>query len=63
MSEVAQEFFDKRYKSDKLFFSKQSKYAKELALARTPELAKKWGWLMNMSMDTFESHYRKFQNV
>lgn len=61
MSDTAQKFFDRRYKSGTLFFGHQSKYAKELAVERTPELAKKWGWLMNMSMDTFESHYRKFQ--
>ena len=60
MSRAAESFFDHRRKLTRSFFSNQSKYSTELALKRTPDLAKKWGWTMNMGLDAFESTYRKF---
>ena len=62
MKEAAKKFFDSRYKDQRPFFQNQSKYALQLAQQRTPELARKWGWLMNMGMDVFESTYNKFND-
>lgn len=63
MTEAAENFFDRRCKSSRPYFVKPSKYSAELALKRTPDLAKKWGWTMNMGMDAFENTYRKFTHA
>jgi len=60
MRQAAGSFFDHRRKGLRPFFSNQSKHSGELALERTPEVARKWGWTMNMGFDAFESTFRKF---
>ena len=53
---------DQRYTVPKQFFEDQSELSQELAELRTPNLARKWGWRMNMGLDAFESTFEKFGN-
>jgi Fe2+ or Zn2+ uptake regulation protein len=62
LKNAAKDFFDSRNKLQKPFFMNPSKYSLKLAEERTPDLARKWGWSMNMGLDAFESTYRKFRN-
>jgi hypothetical protein len=53
---------DKRRTRARNFFSVDGvfrPYEEELALANTPEVAKRWHFLMNMSLDSFRSYFRK----
>jgi len=60
LTEASKNFMDQRYTVPKQFFANQSKLSQELAEMRTPSLAKKWGWRMNMGLDVFESTFEKF---
>ena len=60
LTEASHCFLDHRYKVPRQFFNKQSSLSQQLAEMRTPDLAKKWGWRMNMGLDAFESTYEKF---
>ena len=62
LKNAAKDFFDSRNKLQKPFFMNPSKYSQKLAEERTPDLARKWGWSMNMGLDAFESTYQKFRN-
>jgi Fe2+ or Zn2+ uptake regulation protein len=62
LKNAAKDFFDSRNKLQKPFFMNPSKSSLKLAEERTPDLARKWGWSMNMGLDAFESTYRKFRN-
>jgi len=62
LKNAAKDFFDSRNKIQKPFFMNPSKYSLKLAEERTPDLARKWGWSMNMGLDAFESTYQKFRN-
>jgi hypothetical protein len=53
---------DKRLRRRKNFFSRDGRfgaYEEELALMNTPAVAKRWHFLMNMSLDSFKSYFRK----
>jgi DNA-binding transcriptional ArsR family regulator len=53
---------DKRLRRSKNFFSRDGRfgaYEEELAVMNTPEVAKRWHFLMNMSLDSFKSYFRK----
>jgi DNA-binding transcriptional ArsR family regulator len=53
---------DKRLRKSKNFFSRDGRfgaYEEELALMNTPEVAKRWHFSMNMSLDSFKSYFRK----
>jgi len=54
---------DKRVRRMRNFFrsdrTKQSPYHKQMLELHTPDLARRWGFLMNMSMQTFEDYFRK----
>lgn len=41
------------------FFQPTTWRERKLAEMRTPEVARKWGFRMNMDMDSFESMFRK----
>jgi DNA-binding phage protein len=41
------------------FFSPTTERERKLAEMRTPEVARKWGFRMNMGMDSFESTFKK----
>ncbi|MFH1018592.1 MAG: winged helix-turn-helix domain-containing protein [Pseudomonadota bacterium] len=58
---LAAEFQDRRVKRQEPFFEvSTSKYAQALAHKRTPRLARKWHFLMNLDMDDFRSLFEKF---
>jgi hypothetical protein len=53
---------DKRLSRMKNFFTTDGHfrpYEEELAAANTPEVAKRWHFLMNMSLGSFQSYFRK----
>jgi len=51
---------DHRRRKLQHYFRADSDYAQSLAELRTPDLARDWGWLMNMGYDAFESTFEKF---
>lgn len=58
---AAERFRDRRVRKDRTFFvDARSALARQLARERTPAVARKWHFLMNMSMGTFASTFRKF---
>ena len=59
---AAHKMQDRRRCKQRYYFDLDSDYAKKLADLRTPELARNWGWLMNMGYDAFESTFRKFND-
>jgi hypothetical protein len=59
LTEASKLFRDRRYKGTKPFFHDRSELSRQLAELRTPNLAKKWGWQMNMGLDAFESTFEK----
>jgi hypothetical protein len=53
---------DKRRKKERNFFSVDGRfcpYEEELAVMHTPAVAKRWHYLMNMSLESFQSYFRK----
>ncbi len=60
LTEASNNFMDHRFKVPQPFFNNQSTLSQQLAEMRTPHLARKWGWRMNMGQDAFESTYEKF---
>ncbi|MEP6654062.1 MAG: hypothetical protein ABJA82_11935 [Myxococcales bacterium] len=52
---------DKRYRRELFYFraDEDSPLSKELARARTPDVARRWKFLMNMPFDSFQSMFRK----
>jgi hypothetical protein len=58
----ARQLRDKRMKRVESFFvnSSQGKFAKLLEQRNTPAVAKRWQFSMNMPLDSFASHFRKF---
>lgn len=62
-STLAKKFKDKRWNKPQPFLESEkglSGFQKMLVEENTPALAKKWFLKMNMGLDSFESHYRKF---
>ncbi|MFH1262529.1 MAG: hypothetical protein V1495_03660 [Pseudomonadota bacterium] len=62
LKKAAQELIDRRVKYSEPFFRNGSpnKYVAALADRRTPPLARKWHFTMNMDMDDFRTFFRKF---
>jgi DNA-binding transcriptional ArsR family regulator len=61
-SPAAQPLKDKRRRKLRNFFSRDGKfsaYEKDLATMNTPEVARRWNFLMNMSLESFASYFRK----
>ena len=50
---------DRRRTRSRPFFPLRSDLEHALAEKRTPELARRWGWLMNMGLDSFENTFAK----
>lgn len=58
---MANELLDRRVKQNEPFFKTSStKYAMMLAHRKTPSLARKWHFTMNMSLNDFRSVFEKF---
>lgn len=53
---------DRRYRRMRYFFSADSRsdLSREIARRHTPKVAKRWHYFMNMTLEGFESHFRKF---
>ena len=61
LAKAAEEFRDHRVRRSKDFFvGRNSTHARSLAEQRTPPVARKWHFRMNVSMDSFSSTFRKF---
>ena len=59
---AAQALRDKRVRRTRNFFSRDggfSEYERDLAVMNAPEVAKRWHFLMNMSLESFASYFRK----
>jgi hypothetical protein len=55
---------DKRVRKHESYFrDRMSPYEWRLAMRNTPPTARKWHWVMNMSMDSFRSVYDKHAEV
>ncbi|MCP3980164.1 MAG: hypothetical protein GY716_12735 [bacterium] len=60
----AQTLRDRRVRRVRDFFSgPHGKYSRELANRRTPPVAKRWHFRMNMDMDNFRNFYTKFRTA
>lgn len=61
--EKARELKDRRCKKSESFFSltSEGKFAKRLEQRNTPAVAKKWLFRMNMPLESFSSHFWKFE--
>lgn len=62
LSKLANLFQDHRRKKPRQFFAHPTTFSRRVAARKTPELAKKWGWLMNMSLESFSSTFDKFRD-
>ncbi len=57
----AQALRDRRVKVERDFFSSdRDAYSRQLSTQRTPDVARRWQFRMNMTLDTFASTFRKF---
>lgn len=64
LSVEAETFRDRRRRSALPFFPESAAgFAKRLAESRTPDLARSWGFLMNMSLDDFSSVFQRFADA
>lgn len=59
----AEEFRDHRRKSPAYFFANPTKLTKKVAGLKTPEVARSWNLLMNMSIESFASTFDKFSHA
>jgi hypothetical protein len=61
LSHLASELRDRRVRRDTFFFkgAEDTLTGKELAELNTPAVARRWHYLMNMPMDSFETMFRK----
>lgn len=62
LSDAASCFRDKRRNRDRQFFDDASAFSRRMAKRRSPDLAKKWHLLMNLSYESFASTFEKFRN-
>lgn len=63
LTRLAEQLRDRRVKRVRPFFElPATRSAEATALRRTPELARKWGYSMNLDMDSFRSQFEKFRN-
>jgi hypothetical protein len=63
MRRVAKTFRDHRVKSQRFFETPPSKQTEALERERTPKLARKWGFTMNLDQASFASTFEKFTHV
>lgn len=63
--ELARALEDRRFRRDESFFLNQqkTKYRKKLEARNTPSVAKRWHFKMNMDLENFRSHFKKFVQV
>lgn len=59
LAQAAESLRDRRRTRPQHFFPLKSEFDRKLAEQRTPDIARRWGWLMNMRLDSFESLYHR----
>jgi hypothetical protein len=61
-ADVLEELRDRRFSKPTFFFpeAKQGRLAQKAAAENTPAVAKRWSFLMNMPLESFASHFRRF---
>ena len=61
LTKLAHKLYDKRRKKDSFFFlkAKMTPLQRQLSELNTPRVARKWHFLMNMGMDSFETLFQK----
>lgn len=63
LKKMSRSFRDRRRRTVRVFFEssrREDKWESRLLERRTPELARRWGWLMNMPLESFRTHFEKF---
>ncbi len=60
LSEWSNRFRDHRFRTHDFFETPATRFTEALAEKRTPDVARKWGFKMNMELSSFESQFRKF---
>lgn len=62
LGEMARRLRDRRFKKEESFFLpvRQGVFFKRLERRNTPPLARRWHFTMNMGLDSFASHFKKF---
>ena len=61
LKKLSRNFKDKRVKETKDFFETSSPLMRKLSERNTPEVARRWKFRMNMSMDSFQSTFDRFR--
>jgi DNA-binding transcriptional ArsR family regulator len=62
-SEWAQLFRDRRFRAKDFFSTSTTKAQAELAETTTPQVAKEWGFRMNVDLESFKSLFDKFDGI
>lgn len=63
LEQQATRFLDRRRSRPRPFFPGESRFARVLAEERSPALARRWGWRMNMGLDSFAAVFDKFPDA
>lgn len=61
LKKLSRRFKDKRVKETKDFFETNSPLLRKLSEKNTPDVARRWKFRMNMSMDSFQSTFERFK--
>jgi len=61
LRERAEAFRDRRRKRPQAYIRQESELSRQLAEARTPAVADRWGWRMNIGQDAFVTAFEKFR--
>lgn len=61
LKKLSLEFRDRRVKETKDFFETNSPLLRKLSEKNTPDVARRWKFRMNMSMDSFQSTFNRFR--
>jgi hypothetical protein len=56
-------FLDRRLSRNRPFFVGETRRSRAVAEKRSPDLARRWGWRMNMGLDAFASVFEKFPDA
>jgi len=56
-------FRDRRLRAQREFFWQPTRRSRELAEERAPAVARKWGFVMNMGLDSFQNTFDKFSEL
>lgn len=63
LRQAAVRFRDRRLSRNRPFFAGETRRSRVLAEKRSPDLARRWGWRMNMGLDSFASVFEKFPDA